>query len=169
MDEKCGFVNTFVTEKYWYYLRGAKVIHASHTPTSQRYYCVNVYVNIVGTFLVIGNYELGSAQSGINTFVRLGNGYEVDSEANYGQTAIQEIKLSPAVLEMANFGQWFIIHKVLFISLLSKLYFYAGFIKLKVKFKFLILTQFINQISCQRLVFIIYLFFLISVLLFSRK
>lgn len=105
MNEKCGFVNTFVTEKYWYYLRGAKVIHASHTPTSQRYYCVNVYVNIVGTFLVIGNYELGSAQSGINTFVRLGNGYEVDSEANYGQAAIQEIKLSPAVLEMANFGQ----------------------------------------------------------------
>ena len=82
MNEKCGFVNTFVTEKYWYYLRGAKVIHASHTPTSQRYYCVNVYVNIVGTFLVIGNYELGSAQSGINTFVRLGNGYEVDSQSN---------------------------------------------------------------------------------------
>jgi hypothetical protein len=105
MTEKCGFVSTFVTDKYWYYLKGAKIISASHTPTSQRYYCVNVYVNIVGTFLVIGNYELKTNQSGINTFVRLGNGYEINSEANYSPADIQEIKLSPAVLEMTNFGQ----------------------------------------------------------------
>lgn len=105
MKEKCGFVNTFVSEKYWYYLRDAKVIHASHTPTSQRYYCVFAYVNIVGSFLVIGNYELATAQSGINTFVRLGNGYDANSEALYGPADIPEVKLSPAVLEMTNFGQ----------------------------------------------------------------
>jgi hypothetical protein len=105
MEIKCGFTNTFITEKYWYFLRGAKVLHASHTPTSQRYYCVFVYVNIVGTFLVIGNYELESASSGINTFVRLGNGYDPSSEALYGPVDPPAVKLSPAVLEMKNFGQ----------------------------------------------------------------
>jgi hypothetical protein len=105
MEEKCGFTNTFITDRYWYYLRGAKVLHASHTPTSQRYYCVFVYVNIVGTFLVIGNYELEGASSSINTFVRLGNGYDPSSEALYGPVDIPAVKLSPAVLEMKNFGQ----------------------------------------------------------------
>ena len=105
MEQKCGFTNTFITDKYWYYLRGAKVLHASHTPTSQRYYCVFVYVNIVGTFLVIGNYELEGASSSINTFVRLGNGYDPSSEALYGPVDIPAVKLSPAVLEMKNFGQ----------------------------------------------------------------
>lgn len=105
MEEKCGFTNTFITEKYWYYLRGAKVIHASHAPTSQRYYCVFVYVNIVGTFLVIGNYELETAASSVNTFVRLGNGYEPESEAIYGPVDAPQVRLSPAVLEMKNFGQ----------------------------------------------------------------
>lgn len=108
MNEKCGFVNTFITDKYWYYLRGASVLSASHTPTSQRYYCVFVYVNIVGTFLVIGNYELETQASAVNTFVRLGNGYDVDSEALYGPVNYTPVKLSPAVLEMKHFGQWFI-------------------------------------------------------------
>ncbi len=105
MNEKCGFVNTFITDKYWYYLRGAKVLHASHTPTSQRYYCVFVYVNIVGTFFVLGNYELETSSSSINTFVRLGNGYDVSSEALYGPVNVPAVKLSPAVLEMKHFGQ----------------------------------------------------------------
>jgi len=56
-------------------LRNANAVHSSHTPTSQRYFCVNVYVNIVGTFLVIGNWDLEGKASGINTFVRLGDGY----------------------------------------------------------------------------------------------
>lgn len=105
MNEKCELVNTFNHEKYWYYLKDAKVLHASHTPTSQRYYCVFVYVNIVGTFFVIGNHELATSESSINTFVRLGNGYDANSEANYGPADAPEIKLSPAVLEMTNFGQ----------------------------------------------------------------
>lgn len=109
MNEKCGFVNTFITDKYWYYLRGAKVLHASHTPTSQRYYCVFVYVNIVGTFFVLGNYELETSSSSINTFVRLGNGYDVTSEALYGPVNVPAVKLSPAVLEMKHFGQWLFI------------------------------------------------------------
>lgn len=105
MEEKCGLTNTFITDKYWYYLRGAKVIHASHAPTSQRYYCVFVYVNIVGTFLVIGNYELETTVSSVNTFVRLGNGHDPSSEAIYGPVDVPQVKLSPAVLEMKNFGQ----------------------------------------------------------------
>ena len=98
MKEKCAFVNTFVNEKYWYYLKGAKVLHTSHAATTKNYYCVFAYVNIVGTFLVIGNYELESAQSGINTFVRLGNGYDIDNEVFNEQDETPSITLSPAVL-----------------------------------------------------------------------
>lgn len=58
MEEKFALVDTYVREKYWYYLKGAQNLHTSHTPTSERYYYISVYVNIVGTFMVIGNYEL---------------------------------------------------------------------------------------------------------------
>jgi len=103
MDEKLGLFNTFVSQKYWYYLNGAKVINASHTLTSQRYYYVNIYINTVGTFLVIGNYECSSGQSNINTFVRLGNGFDISGITTIDD--VQEISLCPAVLEMTNFGQ----------------------------------------------------------------
>lgn len=104
MEEKCGFVDESIRAKYWYYLNKAELLHASHTATSQRYYCVMVYVNIVGTFLVIGNYELETEKSGVNTFVRLGNGYAATSGALYGPVNYEPIKLAPAVLEMQDFG-----------------------------------------------------------------
>ena len=84
-------------------MRGADLLHASHTPTNERYYCVMVYVNIVGTFLVIGNWELETERVGVNTFVRLGNGFAPESEALYGPVNYKPIRIEPAVLEMENF------------------------------------------------------------------
>ena len=49
--------------------------HSSHVATSKRYYYVNIYVNLAGTFLVISEYELESKTSSIATFVRLGDGF----------------------------------------------------------------------------------------------
>jgi hypothetical protein len=56
MIDKCGKVDTFIRDKYWYYLRGAQTLYSSQTPTTKRYFCLNIYANIVGTFLFIGNW-----------------------------------------------------------------------------------------------------------------
>lgn len=63
-----------------------------------------MYVDIVGTFLAISHWDLASNSSGINTFVRLGDGYELGSGANYPPVAVPQITLNPAVLEMVEFG-----------------------------------------------------------------
>jgi hypothetical protein len=73
------------------------LVSESDIPTSTQYYCVFVYVNIVGTFLSISHYDLATKTVGINTLVRLGNGKA--SGANYGP-----VSLSPAILELKSFN-----------------------------------------------------------------
>ena len=91
MKEKCGMADALNREKYWYYLKDAELLHSNHIPTSKQYYCVFVYVNIVGTFLSISYYDLETETKGVNTLVRLGNGKS--EGANYGP-----VKLTPAIL-----------------------------------------------------------------------
>jgi hypothetical protein len=74
MKEKCGFADKFNRENYWMYLQNADLVSETNIPTSEQYYCVFVYVNVVGTFLAISHCDLATKKSGVNTLVRLGNG-----------------------------------------------------------------------------------------------
>ena len=97
MKAKCALADALNREKYWYYLDKAELLNENHIPTSQQYYCVFVYVNIVGTFLSISHWDLETKTAGINTLVRLGNG-KVDG-ANYGP-----VQLTPAILHLDKFN-----------------------------------------------------------------
>ena len=96
MEEKCAAVDKLNREKYWYYLDKAEKVSQNNIPTTAQYYCVFVYVNVVGTFLSISHWDLESKQGGINTLVRLGNGKA--EGANYGP-----VDLTPAILELTDF------------------------------------------------------------------
>ena len=97
MKEKCAIADALNREKYWYYLDKAELVNENHIPTSQQYYCVFVYVNIVGTFLSISHWDLETQAAGVNTLVRLGNG-KADG-ANYGP-----VQLTPAILHLDKFN-----------------------------------------------------------------
>lgn len=62
-----------VRKTYWYYLDKARLIHQESILTTLRLYVVLTYVNIVGTFLVIGSCDANDVVQ-VNTFVRLGAG-----------------------------------------------------------------------------------------------
>ncbi len=96
MKEKCAIADELNRKTYWYYLDKADKVSENNIPTSQQYYCVFVYVNVVGTFLSISHYDLATKTAGINTLVRLGNG-KADG-ANYGP-----IQLTPAILQLNKF------------------------------------------------------------------
>jgi hypothetical protein len=76
---KCKAFSEFTVKKFWYYLLDAHVAYSSVGTVSEKNYCLVTYVNIAGTFFVIGNEETKSKAYEVNTFVRLGNGYEEDS------------------------------------------------------------------------------------------
>ena len=96
MKEKCAIVDKFNRDTYWYYLDKADLVSQNHIPTSIQYYCVFVYVNVVGTFLSISHWNRDSGSHGVNTLVRLGNG-KADG-ANYGP-----VQLTPAILHLDKF------------------------------------------------------------------
>jgi len=98
MREKCALVDDYNRKQYWYYLDKAEKLSEIHIPTTEQYYCVFVFVNVVGTFLSISNWNLEGKNAGINTLVRLGNG-KADG-ANYGV-----VELNPAVLSLKDFRQ----------------------------------------------------------------
>ena len=66
-------MDNFTRTTYWYYLQDATLVHTESIVTTQRFYCLATYVNIVGTFLVIGSSDAQDV-SQVNTFVRLGAG-----------------------------------------------------------------------------------------------
>lgn len=61
-------------------------------------------MHVVGTFLVIANHDLDRGINEINTLVRLGDGYAIDSGANYEPVDYKPIRLTPAVLQATDFG-----------------------------------------------------------------
>jgi len=97
MKAKCAIADALNREKYWYYLDKAQLVNENHIPTSQQYYCVFVYVNVVGTFLSISHWNLETETAGVNTLVRLGNGQA--EGANYGP-----VQLTPAILHLDSFN-----------------------------------------------------------------
>lgn len=98
MMEKCAIADQLNRDQYWYYLDKSEKVSENHIPTTQQYYCVFVYVNVVGTFLSISNWDFETKTAGINTLVRLGNGKA--QGANYGP-----VDLTPAVLSLKEFKQ----------------------------------------------------------------
>lgn len=72
---KCEALDITARKNYDYYLRGAVILSSANADYEDKgCYCQNTYVNLQGTWLVIGNY--GSGKMNIDTFVRLGDGYE---------------------------------------------------------------------------------------------
>ena len=95
VDAKTKMVDEFVRERYWYYLRGAELIHVESIRTTERIYVVLTYVNIVGTFLVIGSCNADDRVQ-VNTFVRLGAGAKKATE-------VKPIEIKPAVIEVSDY------------------------------------------------------------------
>lgn len=91
--EKCKDFSEYTRKKFWYYLADAHVVYSSSGSTADRTYCLITYVNVAGTFFVIGSDAAKTHVCEVNTFVRLGNGYEKDSEANYKPVNFQKITL----------------------------------------------------------------------------
>ena len=88
LDAKTAAIDIFVRERYWYYLRGATIVHTETLLTTQRVYSLITYINIVGTFLVIGSCD-SDDNIQVNTFVRLGAG---------STSKIQPIVIQPSVV-----------------------------------------------------------------------
>lgn len=53
--KKCERFSNYVKEKFWYYLKNANVVYSSVGSANDRNYCLVTYLNIAGTFFVIGS------------------------------------------------------------------------------------------------------------------
>jgi hypothetical protein len=75
-------------------LRNAQNIYRSGRITNQRFYCAYNYVNIVGTFFVLASTDVETGEDyTVDTFVRLGDGFEKESEAKYNQVSFEPVIL----------------------------------------------------------------------------
>lgn len=93
MNKKAKSVDQFNRDQYWYYLDNSQLIASTSICTNDQYYYVFIYVNRIGTFLSLSHYNLANKSSGINTFVRLGDGIPIG--ADFGP-----VNLSPSVLKL---------------------------------------------------------------------
>jgi len=74
-SSKCAALDTLARKNYYYYLNGSAILSSANADFDGKgCYCQNTYVNLQGTWLVIGNYASGTIN--IDTFVRLGDGYD---------------------------------------------------------------------------------------------
>ena len=89
-------VDKLLKREYWYYLRNAMTLYEASVDSPNRILFFTIYRNIVGTFLVITTWEKADQQLQINTFVRLGNGYEEGSGANY-----DPVNIDPFIVTLA--------------------------------------------------------------------
>lgn len=89
-------VDKILKANYWYYLRGANNIYEASVDSPLKYLFFTIYRNIVGTFLVITTWTKGTQQAKVNTFVRLGNGYEEGSGQNY-----PPVNIDPFIVTLA--------------------------------------------------------------------
>ena len=94
IDAKTKVVDEYIRKTYWYYLLRAELIHVESIRTTQRTYVVLTYVNIVGTFLVIGSCDADDNVQ-VNTFVRLGAGARKAEE-------VKPIEIRPAIIDVSD-------------------------------------------------------------------
>lgn len=93
IEQKALTVDQFNRDQYWYYLDKSQLVAQSSIATNEQYYFIFIYINPIGTFLAISHYNLKGKSIGINTLVRLGDGFAVG--ADFGP-----VNLSPAVLSL---------------------------------------------------------------------
>ena len=91
-----AIVDKLLKTQYWFYLRGASTIYQANinTPATQLFF--TIYRNLVGTFLVITTWQKSDQRTQINTFVRIGNGFEANSGANY-----DPVDIKPMIITLA--------------------------------------------------------------------
>lgn len=77
------FVDYQLRERYWYYLTKAFLLFRADLAIGDSFQFLSVYRNLVGTFLSVTTWKQQTTQIEVNTLVRLGNGYEQGSGANY--------------------------------------------------------------------------------------
>jgi hypothetical protein len=71
---RCVGLDVEARKNYQHYLGGAVILSESNSAFGSYCYCMNTYVNIMGTWQVIGKYTPFGIE--ITTFVRLGSGYD---------------------------------------------------------------------------------------------
>jgi len=89
-------VDNLLKTEYWYYLRGANTLYEASVDSPAHYLYFTIYRNIVGTFLVITTWTKADQKTQINTFVRLGNGFEEGSGAHY-----DPVNIDPFIVTLA--------------------------------------------------------------------
>lgn len=72
--DRCKVFSDYTRERFWYYLQNAHVVYSSVGSTTERNYCLVTYINIAGTFFVIGNEKIQTKACTVNTFVRIDEG-----------------------------------------------------------------------------------------------
>jgi hypothetical protein len=73
--QNCLKVEAFIKQQYWYYLTpDTRTLDYSESLPGQNCYCSFTYINYVGLFQVIGQWDSLTSSPIVNTFVRLGEG-----------------------------------------------------------------------------------------------
>lgn len=85
-------------------MRRAYLVYQANLEVPERFIHFFIYRNVVGTFLVIASWDKSTQSSEINTFVRLGNGFDQDIQTPYSPVNIQPFIIS---LRLAN-GEYLI-------------------------------------------------------------
>lgn len=81
--EAVSKVDVEMRRVYWYYLRGSRRLFQANLDTPERFIHFFIFRNIVGTFLGIGSWDHATQVGEVNTFVRLGNGYDENIQTPY--------------------------------------------------------------------------------------
>jgi hypothetical protein len=75
VHQNCQKVESYIKKQYWYYLTpDTKTLDYSESNPGSGCYCSFTYINYVGLFQVIGQWDYSKNQPVVNTFVRLGDG-----------------------------------------------------------------------------------------------
>jgi len=92
-DNIYPYIDHSLKDKYWYYLTRACLLYLTSIERGQDYQYLAIYRNIVGTFLAITTWKSQQSHFSVDTLVRLGNGFEEGSGANYKPVALAPLKL----------------------------------------------------------------------------
>lgn len=72
---KCQIIDKFIKKQYWYYLTpDTKALDSSESNPGRGCYCSFTYINYLGLFQVIAQWDYKNNAPLVNTFVRLGDG-----------------------------------------------------------------------------------------------
>lgn len=103
--ERCQVFSDYTRQKFWYYLQNAQVVYSSVGSTAERNYCLVTYINIAGTFFVIGNEKIQTKACTVNTFVRIDEGC-----SGNGKDDFKPLLDEPISLPLKDYEAWLDLH-----------------------------------------------------------